>query len=110
MRQPEIPAPGKICLYKSRDGGKTFEPLEDHDLLSEREHREGRTERILPGNLVRLRRIDKNINIALAALLSENNQLQERLSLLQKDLSEDALGDIIEARIKRVIEPYLGDT
>ena len=109
MRQPEIPTLGKISLFKSRHRGNTFEPLEDHDLLSEKEYREGRTERILPGNLVRLRRIDKNINIALAALLSENDQIQERLSLLQKDLSGDALGDIVEERIKRVIEPYLGD-
>ena len=78
---------------------------EEHDLLTEKEQREGRTERILPGNLMRLRRIDKNINIALATLLTENDQLRERLS----DLNTETLGDLIEARLKKVIEPYLGD-
>ena len=76
---------------------------EEYDLLTEKEQREGRTERILPGNLVRLRRIDRNVNVALAAVLTENDQLRGRL-LLQENL-----GDLLEARLKKVLEPYLGD-
>ena len=76
------------------------------ELLTAKEQREGRTERILPGNLVRLRVIDQNVNIAIATLLTENDQLHHRIAFLQKNLTPDAIGENVEERLKRVLESF----
>ena len=76
------------------------------ELLTAKEQREGRTERILPGNLVRLRVIDQNVNIAIATMLTENDQLHDRIAFLQKNLTPDAIGENVEERLKRVLESF----
>ena len=95
--------------------------------LTEKEKKEGKVERLLPGNLIALREIDDSPNIAIARLLEENRQYRETFKyltteligsvmddriklpfeLMQKTFTAEELGNIVEARMNKLLSPFI---
>ena len=76
--------------------------------LTSKEEKEGRVERIAPGNLRALREIDDNPNVAIARLLEENKQLNDRIASSSvskagsscQPIDYERIGNVLDERLK----------
>jgi hypothetical protein len=82
--------------------------------LTQKEEKEGKVERILPGNLLALRAIDDSPNSAIARLLEENRQLRKQTADRKAPAGSPAaidyerIGQVLDERLKLPFDVLAG--